>query len=262
MLDELTKIGFTKAGSWALSEGEVTLILSSDAQASDLLYAFVVNDVVKYLGKTSRMLKTRMRGYWKPGARQSTNIRNYARIKKALQDGMDVSIYVLTDVAGLTYEGHAVNLADGLEPSLIQTLQPAWNDQGKNKGTNPSGKKNISKEESMPKERLTVSKDEIGCVEFLIKLGKAYYNQGFFNIRVDHERYFDGDGAYINIFLEDDPEPIRARIDRRANPNGVPRIMAGKRYRDWAQSNFRIGDKFCIRLLSDGSMRLKSVERQ
>ena len=105
--------------------------------------------------------------------------------------------------------------------------------------------------------RPTGSKDEIGSVEFPIRLGIAYYNHGFFNVRVDYGRYFEGDGANIDIYLEANPIPIHAKISRRVNKNGMPRIMAGTRYRDWVQSKFRMGEEFSVCLLRDGSIRLR-----
>lgn len=256
MSEELTKIGFAKVGSWALREGEIVLHLTEAPQEAPVLYAFVVDDVVKYIGKTSTSLDTRMHGYANPGPTQTTNIKNQRKIKKELRRGSDVSIYVLRDDAGLTFRGYAVSLVDGLEPSLIYAFDPEWNDLGKRTRARHADIGRARKREEPPQSEGTLPLEDAEGLRIAIKLGKAYFSQGFFNIGVQFEKYFGAEGSNVDIYLDDDPVPIHARVDRHSNPNGTPRIMAGTRYRDWVQSNLRIGDKVQVQIQKDGSIRL------
>jgi len=72
-----------------------------------------------------------MRGYEKPGPSQWTNIRGRERILELLSKGEAVEILALPDNGLLRYGGFHVNLAAGLEDSLVRDLQPEWNVAGK-----------------------------------------------------------------------------------------------------------------------------------
>ena len=70
------------------------------------------------------------------------------------------------------------------------------------------------------------------CREFLVtvrptfplKLEKTYYAQGFFNVKVDYDRYVGREG---DVELVLGASTITARIDRTANQNGTARVMGG-----------------------------------
>lgn len=131
MLSKLTDIGFRKVGVWSLVNGEPDLEIQAGGEFSNILYSFVVDGIPKYVGKTVQPLKKRMYGYRKPAATQSTNIRNNCKIKLALQNGSIIELYVLPD-HGLLYFGEFhLNLAAGLEDSIVSSLLPEWNSVGK-----------------------------------------------------------------------------------------------------------------------------------
>jgi hypothetical protein len=93
----------------------------------NVLYAFVTDSVVRYVGKTTRGLRQRLYGYQKPGSTQRTNLRNHDRIKTALRNGKQVDIYVMPDPGLHALGEYPINLAAGLEDSIIQKLKPEWN---------------------------------------------------------------------------------------------------------------------------------------
>jgi hypothetical protein len=105
--------------------------LVENADANNILYAFIAGDTILYIGKTVRSLKRRMYGCQHPGPTQTTNIKNNKRILETLTAGQSVEIYALPDNGLLYYGGFHVNLAAGLEDSLVKTLRPAWNITGK-----------------------------------------------------------------------------------------------------------------------------------
>lgn len=80
-----------------------------------------------YVGKTVQPLRTRLAGYRSPGATQSTNINNKRRIYESLLKGKSVEIYSLADNGLLRFGGFHVNLAAGLEDSIVRDLKPDWN---------------------------------------------------------------------------------------------------------------------------------------
>lgn len=129
--DKLTEIGFRKVGVWSLVKSDPDLSIDEEADSVDILYSFVVDGVPKYIGKTVQPLKKRMHGYRKPAATQSTNIRNHANIKTALESSSVIDLYILHDHGLLHFGVCHLNLAAGLEDSIVSSLLPEWNSVGK-----------------------------------------------------------------------------------------------------------------------------------
>ena len=126
-LARLNTIGFKLAGRWTRQEAGAFFELIEYATSRNVLYAFVVDSQLMYVGKTVQPLRIRMAGYKNPGPTQSTNIRNNKNINESLAKGKRVEIFVLPDNGLLYYGGFHVNLAAGLEDSVVRELQPPWN---------------------------------------------------------------------------------------------------------------------------------------
>jgi len=127
-INRLLKIGFRQVGQWVLRGGRPVLEVGSDTPASrNVLYAFVIGGTVMYVGKTTLGLQRRLYGYQNPGPTQKTNLRNHDRIKAALGDGERVDIYAMPDPGLHAFGEFQINLAAGLEDSIVRTLKPEWN---------------------------------------------------------------------------------------------------------------------------------------
>jgi hypothetical protein len=126
-LTRLLDIGFVVVGRWLLASDSIDCELTELADFPNALYAFSVNGDLTYIGKTTRTLRARMSGYRYPGPTQSTNIRNNESIRSALSQGKRVEIYVLRDTGLMKFGGFHLNLAAGLEDSLVRDLCPPWN---------------------------------------------------------------------------------------------------------------------------------------
>ncbi len=127
-LDAIKAIGFVPAGRWYLTAGSLKFELNdAHRSAQKVLYAFVVDGQLTYVGKTMRSLKDRMAGYSNPGPTQSTNIKNNKNIRECLEQRKSVEILVLPDNGLLHYGGFHVSLAAGLEDDVIRKLSPLWN---------------------------------------------------------------------------------------------------------------------------------------
>ncbi len=128
----LRKVGFEEAGEWVLESNTVRYLLSQNVGEEQVLYAFVSEGRVLYVGKTVRSLPQRLKGYMKPGRTQRTNERIHQKIERLLRKGKEVRIFVFAPAEDeIVYRGVRVNLAAGLEDELIAMLQPEWNEQGK-----------------------------------------------------------------------------------------------------------------------------------
>ncbi len=126
-MKRLVEIGFIRVGDWRLVSGRLVFGLDIAIDSTNVLYAFVSDGEVRYIGKTTRTLPKRMQGYQNPGSSQSTNIRNNTEIKILLALKKNVDIYALPDMGLLRYGEFSINLAAGLEDGLIGTLKPKWN---------------------------------------------------------------------------------------------------------------------------------------
>ena len=131
-MQRLLDIGFTKSGHWARTESGIERRIKQNADAINILYCFISDNEMLYVGKTVQQLKKRMYGYQKPSNSQATNIRVNDLIIKRLDSGCPVDIYALPDHGLLHFGAFHLNLAAGLEDSIIATINPPWNKTGKN----------------------------------------------------------------------------------------------------------------------------------
>lgn len=130
---ELYNLGFIEAGKWKLKE---TLKSGISFQIykfinERVVYAFVVDDAVKYIGicdNTNTTLKDRMSRY-QGMAGSGTNKRIAINIKECLEKGKRVAIIVLNPEMQLHYKTLKIDLVKGLENPLIERLRPEWNIQ-------------------------------------------------------------------------------------------------------------------------------------
>ena len=129
--ERIEQVGFRRVGGWSLESGQPVCLLQTNAKTCNVLYAFVSGPEVLYLGKTTRELRQRMHGYQRPGPSQRTNIAGKANIVKVLTSRRPVDIYALCGSETMRHGDVIVNLAAGLEDSLIRELKPSWNKVGK-----------------------------------------------------------------------------------------------------------------------------------
>jgi hypothetical protein len=127
-LQRLETIGFRQCGSWSLVAPEkIKATLTEHPQSANALYAFVADGEVLYVGKTTQQLRKRLYGYQNPRATQTTNVRGNKAIATALTAKKKIDVFVLPDNGLLKFGGFHLNLAAGLEDSLISDLRPVWN---------------------------------------------------------------------------------------------------------------------------------------
>lgn len=127
---QLENMGFKEYGIWKIENEKIKCELIADAAAQNVLYAFISDGDVLYIGKTVRSLKKRMYNYQNPGDTQLTSKRCHQLIHNTVCSGKTIQIYAFPDNGLLSYGGFHVNLAAGLEDNLIKKLKPVWNITG------------------------------------------------------------------------------------------------------------------------------------
>ncbi len=210
-----------QAGNWSLVDGKLLLTIVVHGEQRNVLYAFLEDGEIRYIGKSVRTLRQRLYGYWRPSSTQSTNVRINAKIVELLTANRSVDILVLPDSGLMHYGQFHLNLAAGLEDSLIAKIQPPWNGGERTKPSEP--------EPPVP---------VIGRFEFTLQ--PTYYDRGFFNVPVAASALLGDDGQTIDVFCGDSDVPIKALINRRLNGNNTPRILGGVELRNWFQTHAKL----------------------
>ena len=238
-MNRLLGIGFAQAGNWSLKNGVLSLSISRFGEQKNVLYSFLEDGEIRYVGKSTQSLRRRMYGYLRPSISQGTNVRVNGLIQHSLSSSHDVEILVLPDNGLMHYGQFHLNLAAGLEDSIIASIRPPWN----------GGQVKVDSEPTI---------DPIPVIDrFPFQLHPTYFEHGYFNVPSANAASFGDDGQTIDVFISESEPPIRALINRRSNQNGTPRIMGGADLRTWLQSQSKIGDLFVIEVYSSRAIRLR-----
>lgn len=252
-MNRLLNIGFIPVGNWEFQNNNITYNLTSNHATNNVLYSFISNGEIKYIGKTKMQLSQRMYGYQNPGPTQTTNIRVNRKIKEFLQKEQPVDIFILTDNGLLKYGSFRINLAAALEDTLIYEISPKWNLHGRNQEADLNSEKTeLTKDPKQTKELVPI------ITRFEISLGQTYFNQGFFNVSREYSSLFGSDNTNIDIHLgENIDKPLQGYINRTANKNGTPRIMGGKELKNWIIKNYKLNELLQVEIISPVAIRLK-----
>jgi hypothetical protein len=248
-MNKLINLGFTLAGKWILKVDNIDFVLNDFKKSTDILYAFVSANELKYLGKTTKTLESRMKGYRKPGPSQFTNIRINALITKELQAENEVLIYILDASHLCEYMGYKVSLAAGLEDVFIRELNPKWNFHGKKKISNQ-----IEEDDEINELEIATLNSQFGNIISITPFTKSYLASNFFNVPKKYSNLFGADGNAIRI--EFNGMVYISKIDRHNVPSGAPRIHCGVEYNNWINKRFKIGDSMQVEVISPVSIKL------
>ena len=249
-MNRLLEIGFIKVGYWELRNSKLTYTLDpSYSDVKNNLYAFVCDGEIKYVGKTTRLLKHRMYNYSMPGDRQSTNIKNNSNIIKHLSNDEAVDILVLPDNGLMHYGQFHLNLAAALEDNIIKIIQPEWNGY-QLKNTIETNVVDIDIDIDTPTEQ-----DATFTIHHF-NMANTYWQRGFFNVSVSSSSQFGEDGTVIKIINRKTDTKLTAIINRTANTNKTPRIMGGPDLKQFFQTHFHINDTVTYRMLSLTTMEI------
>ena len=244
----LLDIGFKRIGRWVMEQGDLSLEMDAAQDGRNVLYAFMVDDEVKYIGKTVRSLRARLYQYLRPGPTQSTNIRNRANILAALEAGRSVHIFALIDNGSRHVGEFHLNVAAGLEDSLIDKLGPAWN------GVTKMDQSPISSAAPAPLNPPPLPRQSTPAHVFHLR--PTYFNQGFFNVPADSSRFYGADNAAIQIYCGNSTTSMKGKINRSANNTGAPRIIGGTALRNWFQRECRVNQVLGVEVLQMNAIRI------
>ena len=128
-MERLRKI-IEKVGFWKKTGNIIDFELDIPGRYNNInnvLYAFICDSELLYIGETTKGLSHRLRQYKNAHESQRTNLNIKRKIKDLLDDGKTVDIYAFFDDKKYQYGGFRLNLAAGLEDNMISELNPPWN---------------------------------------------------------------------------------------------------------------------------------------
>jgi hypothetical protein len=231
-MNRLLDVGFQTAGEWLLQDGRLRFNIRQHGSQENVLYAFVCDGTVKYVGKSTQKLRARMAGYSSPGPTSSTNQRVKKLIVALLVPGVTVEVLALPDSGLMHYGPFHLNLAAGLEDSIIRQLAPEWNVAVKPLQAAALGRAGSevrpripADERDAPDETFVPDLPAIGTFDFTLQ--PSYREKGFFNGGVASSSLLGAAGDNIEIFFAGEQRPLLGLINRSSTGNGSPRIFGG-----------------------------------
>ena len=133
-LELISRLGFRHVGKWHMGENGLDFEIEDAVKNKrQSLYAFVVDNEILYLGKSTGHFSGRMRGYRRPGVSQPTNKRINPQLRDLIQSKKEVLIYHFECVEELKFRDVLLNVAAALEDTLIAQISPQWNMVGRKK---------------------------------------------------------------------------------------------------------------------------------
>jgi hypothetical protein len=248
-MERLIQLGFNPVGNWyMMNENYLQFsFLNQNWRKKNQLYSFVVNDEIKYIGHAPNTLSLEMCNYKRPRVTQWINTEIRRLILESLQQNVPVNILSFADSGLLTYGGYSISLTAGLKDSLINEIQPPWN------LINENTRVEVANFDTPPDIRGALP----AIPSIPVNLGIAAYNQGFFNVAVEHDHLFGNNLDPIRIQMGDNI--IQGYINRTANPNNTPRIMGGIQMTNWIQENFDQYDVMNIDVMDPAYVMLNAM---
>jgi len=241
--EQLIDLNFSVIGFWKKSnEGlsyEVLDNKHNEFEIDNSLYVFFdkENDRILYVGKTTQTLKKRFYGYIR-GNGQSTNSKIHNKLVK--ERSKKILILSLNDVLPFNWGIYNINLAAGLEDSMIEIENPLWN--GKCSETE------INEESSIENHSKIIDKF------FIVTLSKTYFEIGSINVPLKKSDLLGKHDDIITIELSKDNKQITTQINRNAVKNRSVRINQNKEIKEYYNKFYNMGDKVKIIITDEGNL--------
>ncbi|EBA05823.1 hypothetical protein SSE37_22407 [Sagittula stellata E-37] len=250
-IDDLTVLGFVELGEWVEVDGLLDVRIPDEtrdvAQAimtePNALYAFADGVDILYIGKTTRGLTKRFRTYRRPGASQRTNLKCNAKLRDLIAAERRPKVYGFAPVSHLSYGAFEINLAAGLEDSLIRRICPPWN--GAEGGRTETESEMRERADDMPEH--PPPETDAKAERFHIVLRPSYYRKGILNVGEGPSSHLGRDRDPLTVAFTDGTPPLTTRINRTANASGNVRLVGNNRLlADWFQEHFFENDRIVL----------------
>jgi hypothetical protein len=271
-MDKLLELGFVESASISF-ENQLMININQNSNSCNVLYAFVLiegedisNWKVRYIGHTRKSFINRMNGY-RLGHGTGVNNRIHRELLDRLANNEQIKVFCLPDNFNMMMHSLHIDIAAGLEYSLIRFYkeyneinnhQPLQNIAGNIRILNnldvlDNQNADMVEENLDYLEPLIPGDPENINNSFNYTLGTTYWRYPIINIPASYAHFLGehGDTAIVdfydnNILLRS----IQAQINRRAVPNGTPRLYFngdnGTWFQQFKHTRFEENDVFQI----------------
>lgn len=258
MLEKFKEIGFKPVGSWKVTPNGLTFDIEKEYESKkEVVYAFISDEIVHYVGKTDTTLKNRMTSYknGKEGNKSgSTNKEIYNKIFEKIQKGCEVKIYVLFDIE-INHMGYKVSISSGIEPSLISALDPklCWNSRYSNSSIRKISNKSIDNNSTRIKP-INSSEPLKYPVHAQCALRMEYFLKGLISFSKSYSDYLPkNSNVNVQIEIADSKNTFTGKFTRSSDKT----IINGHDdLKDWYNKNFKQNDIIDIEILREDHFRL------
>lgn len=257
-MEKLFELGFVKSAEFNLSNQTLDFNAVKNENSKNILYAFASiggeQDYVFYIGHTRKTFLNRMNGY-RLGNGDNTNNRIHNFIKEQIISEKKIEVFVLNNVLNLSLRELDIDIAAGLEYSLISyyslfnsenNLPDLLNRAGNYKKVilSTSDVTEDSEENMVYDEKVPISRINNVSFEYALSTN-TYWDTTNINIPTNLQNYFgDHNDEVIVDFIKNKEliNSLNVLINRKAVANGSPRLyfkgIDGKWVQNWKHSNF------------------------
>ena len=270
-MDKLLNLGFRESARAEIINNQFQITISRNEYSRNILYVFVVkrgDDIsnwhIRYIGHSRKSFRNRMYGY-QQGNGQAVNNRIHIEMRERCINGEEVIVYCLPDLFNMQLHDLHLDVAAGLEYSLInyyvtynvENNHPSLQNIAGNPNYNFQGIPNVNQvldadrnEEEQEYLNNQIPPQNLPVIEsFNQVLGVTYWRHPFINIPTRLSKYFGetGETVEISVFVNETRTLLfTATTNREANTNSSPRLYLpgddGHNFQDWKHSNFNQGD--------------------
>jgi hypothetical protein len=286
-MEKLIELGFRQSARVEIVNDNLLINIENNDHTSNLLYAFILvngeemdNWHVRYIGHTRKSFKNRMYGY-QLGNGKAVNNRIHIELKNHCKEERKILVYTLTDIINLNLHSLFIDVAAGLEYSLIEFYQEFNNKNNHPPLQNIAGNKKLISLDTETSELLEIEEkiEEEKKYNLETKLDIATTFLGSFEQNLDKTTYWDY--SFINIptklseyFGQADEtvslsivsfdgkiiNELSLPINRTANITNTPRLhiqgQDGKWFQEWKHLNFTKNDKLKFDILSKNTIAI------
>lgn len=282
-MKKIVDLGFKKIGVWKKDEKGIFWNLKNFKEMRDVVFAFVSNQEIVYIGVTEIELKTFLQEFIEPLDidLEKITIKNLL-LEELVNNEVDIFVLKNRKFFGLMKKFTLVQINE-----LIERVNPLWNSYNlKNRMKNIVGKdridlihseklkqklkqeeleNEIAEKEKIEEEGLEIQEKSKGKKKnetYFFILGKSYYERGFFNLKTSYSNLVGEDKTDIKIILigkNKEEKIIPAKINRTANSSKTARIVGNKALKIWFKDNIDINNQLKITFISKKKIKLEVV---
>jgi hypothetical protein len=275
-MDKLLELGFKPAATTSIENSNLFINIGQNENATNVLYAFVIVEgeniedwKVRYIGHTRKTFRNRMYGY-QLGNGHAVNNRIHNEVKSVIESGKKIIVYLLNDTFNLNIHSLDIDIAAGLEYSLIDFYRKYNIENEHPPLQNIAGNKTevtVNGVDDNEEDLTYLVEEESNEIQnsFTYTLSKTYWNHPSINIPKEFSDYFGEQGT--NVMVEFYNENIRVRslnvlVNRNAVPNQTPRLYFGQNedgiwFQNWKHQNYNQGDSFTINIIGNNRLMIK-----